>query len=99
MSKYSSTQSLQATQATQSLQSPHSHRLNIPQHKFPSFTSASLGRLSSIFLFFDSDLLFPRIRASQASFKAVLIAVYMTNGLQTKCKTCFGGPRMILHAL
>ena len=51
------------------------------------------------FLFFDSDLLFPRIRASQASFKAVLIAVYMTNGLQTKCKTCFGGPRMILHAL
>ena len=52
-----------------------------------------------IFLFFDSDLLFPRIPASQASFKAVLIAVYMTNGLQTKCKTCFGGPRMILHAL
>ena len=34
-----------------------------------------------IFLFFDSDLLFPRIRASQASFKAVLIAVYMTYGL------------------
>ena len=31
--------------------------------------------------------------------KAVLIAVYMTNGPQTKCKTCFGGPRMILHAL
>ena len=23
----------------------------------------------------------------------------MTNGLQTKCKTCFGGSRMILHAL
>ena len=51
------------------------------------------------FLFFDSDLLFSRIRASQASFKVVLIAVYMTNGLQTKCKTCFGGSRMILHAL
>ena len=30
-----------------------------------------------IFLFFDSDLLFPRNRASQASFKAVLIAVYV----------------------
>ena len=53
----------------------------------------------SYFLFFDSDLLFPRIRASQASFKVVLIAVYMTNGLQTKCKTCFGGPRKILDAL
>ena len=33
------------------------------------------------------------------TFKAVLIAVYMTKALQTKCKTCFGGPRMILHAL
>ena len=31
-----------------------------------------------IFLFFDIDLLFPRIRALQATFKAVLIAVYMT---------------------
>ena len=40
---------------------------------------------------------FPRIRASQASFKAVLIAVYMTYGLQTKCKTCFGDLRMILY--
>ena len=29
--------------------------------------------------------------------KTVLIAVYMTYGLQTKCKTCFGGTRMILH--
>ena len=62
-----------------------------------NFTFGPIPKL--IFLFFDSDLLFPRIRASQASFKAVLIAVYMTNGLQTKCKTCFGGPRMILHAL
>ena len=33
------------------------------------------------------------------TFKDVLIAVYMTEGLKTKCKTCFGGPRMILHAL
>ena len=33
----------------------------------------------------------------QATFKAVLIAVYMTYRLQTKCKTCFGGTRMILH--
>ena len=48
-----------------------------------------------IFLLFDIDLLFPRIRALQATFKAVLIAVYMTNGLQTKCKTCFWGPKMI----
>ena len=30
------------------------------------------------FLFFDIDLLFPRIQALQATFKAVLIAVYMT---------------------
>ena len=50
-------------------------------------------------LVLDSDVLFPRIRTSQASFKAVLIAVYMTNGFQTKCKTCFWGPRMILYAL
>ena len=33
------------------------------------------------------------------SFKAVLIAVYMTKALQTKCKPCFRGPKMILHAL
>ena len=51
------------------------------------------------FLFFDKDLLFPRIRALQATFKAVLLAVYMKNGLQTKRKSCFGGTRMILHAL
>ena len=51
-----------------------------------------------IFFFSDIDLLFPRIQALQATFKAVLIAVYMTYGLQTKCKTCFGGTRMILHA-
>ena len=62
-------------------------------------TNFTFGPIQFFFLFFDSDLLFPRNRASQASFKAVLIAVYMTNGLQTKCKTCFGGPRMILHAL
>ena len=30
------------------------------------------------FLFFDSDQLFPRIRAPEATFKVVLIAVYMT---------------------
>ena len=30
------------------------------------------------FLFLYSDFLFPRIRASQVSFKAVLIAVYIT---------------------
>ena len=32
-----------------------------------------------------------------ATFKAVIIAVYMPKTLQTKCKTCFGGPRMILY--
>ena len=52
------------------------------------------------FLFFDTGLLFPRIRAPRASFKAVLMAVYITTKtLQTKCKTCFGGPRTILHAV
>ena len=39
------------------------------------------------------------IRTSQSTFKAVLIAVFMSNELQTKCKSCFGGPTMILHAL
>ena len=32
-----------------------------------------------------------------ATFKAVLRAEYMTKALETKCKTCFGGPRMIVH--
>ena len=61
-----------------------------------NFTFGPIPNL--IFLFFDFDLIFPRIRALQATFKAVLIVEYMTNGLQNKCKTCFGGPRMILHA-
>ena len=34
-----------------------------------------------------------------ATFKAVLIAVDMTKTLQARCKTCFGGPKMILNAL
>ena len=33
-----------------------------------------------------------------ATFKAVLLAVDMIKAHKTKCKTCFGGPRMILHA-
>ena len=53
----------------------------------------------NFYLLLDSDLIFPRIWAAQASFKDVLIAVYVTKALQTKCKTCFWGPRMILHAL
>ena len=40
-----------------------------------------------IFLFVDTHL-----RAPQANFKAVPMAVDMTKALQTKCKTCFGGP-------
>ena len=32
------------------------------------------------------------------TFKVVFIARYIFKQLQTKCKTCFGGPRMILHA-
>ena len=39
-----------------------------------------------------------RIWAVRATFKAVLMAVDKTYALQTKCKTCFGGPRMILQA-
>ena len=31
------------------------------------------------------------------TFKAVLIAVDMPKTMQNKCKTCFGGPRMILR--
>ena len=53
-----------------------------------------------ILLFFDFGLLFsPGFEPLSATFKAVLIAVDMTKALQTKCKTCFGGPKMILHAL
>ena len=43
-------------------------------------------------------ILSPRIWAVRATFKAVLMAVDMSGTLQTKCKTCFGGPRMILQA-
>ena len=32
----------------------------------------------------------------QAGFKAILIAVDMSESHQTKCKTCFGGPRIFL---
>ena len=60
-----------------------------------SETNSTLGPIP----IFYSDLLFPRIQPSKATFKAVLIAVYMTKALQTQCKTCIGGPRMILHAL
>ena len=52
-----------------------------------------------ISLFFDTGLIFPRFQAPQANFKAVLIAVDVTRALQTKCKICFGRPRMILQAL
>ena len=38
------------------------------------------------FLFFDIDLLFPRIRALQATFKAVLIAVYMNKLASSKLR-------------
>ena len=46
-------------------------------------TNFTFGLIPIFFVFFDIDLLFPRIRALQATFKAVLIAVFMTNGLQT----------------
>ena len=32
-----------------------------------------------------------------ASFKAVLIDICMSKKFQTKCKTCFWGPRMVLY--
>ena len=33
-----------------------------------------------------------------ATFKAILIkCIYMTEELQTKCKQCFGGPRLALY--
>ena len=51
----------------------------------------TLGPIFKIlFLFFDTGLLFPRIWATLATFKAGLMAVDMTK--------CFGGPRIILHA-
>ena len=39
------------------------------------------------YLFFDTGLLFPRIRATRATFKAVLMAADMTKAVQTRCKT------------
>ena len=33
-----------------------------------------------------------------STFKAILMAFEVTETLQTKCKTCFRGPRMVLHA-
>ena len=47
---------------------------------------------------YNTGLLFPMIWDPRAIFKAVPMAVDKTLALQTKCKTCFGGPRMILHA-
>ena len=32
-----------------------------------------------------------------STFKAILMVLKVTYTLQTKCKTCFGGPRMVLH--
>ena len=59
----------------------------------------AIGSISKqINVLYNSGLLFPRIRDPRATFKAVLMAVDMTWALQTKCKTCLGGPRMILHA-
>ena len=45
---------------------------------------------SSSLILFDTGLLFYWILATQpqATFKAVLMTVYMTKTLQTKCKTC-----------
>ena len=48
--------------------------------------------------FIDNSLLSLRIWAVRATFKTVLMAVDKTYALQTKRKTCFGGPRMILQA-
>ena len=44
-------------------------------------------------------IIWPNLANLYAIFKAILIALEMIQALQTKCKTCFGGPRMILHAL
>ena len=40
----------------------------------------------------------PNLANLYAIFKTILMALEMTKALQTKCKTCFGGPRLILHA-
>ena len=34
----------------------------------------------------------------RANLNGRTLARYIFKQLQTKCKTCFGGPRMILHA-
>ena len=69
--------------------------------KLPQFFLSEEKTTNYLFFyfFFDSYLLFPGIQALQATFNVVLIAAYLTKALQTKCKTCFGGPTMILRAL
>ena len=56
-------------------------------------------KTSQVFrLFFDTGFCYWTL-ATQATFKDVLMAVYMTKALQTKCKTCFGGQLNIETAL
>ena len=57
----------------------------------------SPGTRQQLIDFFCYNLLFRR--PFSATFKAVLIAANITEALQTKCETCFGGPGKILLAL
>ena len=50
------------------------------------------------FLFSDTVILWPRIGAFWALSKlSQYVAIDMPKTLQTKCKTCFGGPRLIFY--
>ena len=50
-----------------------------------------------VLLVFDTGIFFAELGPLWLLSKlAVLIALNMTKALQTKCKTCFGGPRLVL---
>ena len=78
--------------------------------EFPSFNCLQLfclgkgaKKLGKVWSFtkpccIDNSLLSLRIWAVRATFKTVLMAVDKTYALQTKRKTCFGGPIINLQA-
>ena len=51
----------------------------------------------NLFIFCFFIAYYRRKLTKTGQFKAILIAVDMSELLQTKCKTCFGGPRLVLN--
>ena len=64
----------------------------------PQFGIFSTKKITPIFLLKIASLMAETNFTLGPTFKVVFKARYIFKQLQTKCKTCFGGPRMILHA-